>query len=566
MIANPVNTTVSSNKIGARTIRPIAVSTINGMITRGDYLIAIDSNHGYLLEIDPKSDNTVILNTEYCTEFVHTTGITVIGDTLWFAKDECIYNCTLESLKQPNWKPALFATLPDVIDGLGFWESTIYATSQKGGKIYVYSSTTGKQVTFFYPPGIGVENLAVTAEELWVSDDLEQTVFCLDRATGQVKFSLLTPFTNPTGITFYPEPETGNEILYIAYANRPPIIMEVPTAEPPHEITYRDETFIHPLYWHYNLDQKYTLSNGFLVEMSYVEEIAPLETVDLHNLEWRIALPVETDRQKIKKIEWVGVPFTTEIEEEQPVAVFKFERLKPNTRYIFGWKVLLEVWSIKYQLTPKDCEKLPPLSPEFQKLYLLDDDDLTMDTPLIQRAAKESIQRETNILRKVHQIREYVYDKLSYSMKPHIDTPEIALERGTGSCGEYLGILLALSRLNGIACRTVGRYKCPQHPHVFGMPQEPDYNHVWMEFYLPGIGWLPMESNPDDISDEGPYPNRFFMGLAWFHAEMGKKIPFEIIRQNGQKIDKTQVSIGDLAINHVRFTLLEELAPTGVES
>jgi transglutaminase-like putative cysteine protease len=82
-----------------------------------------------------------------------------------------------------------------------------------------------------------------------------------------------------------------------------------------------------------------------------------------------------------------------------------------------------------------------------------------------------------------------------------------------------------------------------------------------MEFYLPGFGWLPMESNPDDVFEGGPYPTRFFMGLAWYHAEMTKDIPFEILLSEGVKVDKEKVAIGDLAINHVRFTILEELSP-----
>ncbi len=77
----------------------------------------------------------------------------------------------------------------------------------------------------------------------------------------------------------------------------------------------------------------------------------------------------------------------------------------------------------------------------------------------------------------------------------------MVLERGIGSCGEYVGVLLALARLNGIACRTVGRYKCPPKANQRDIPLEPDYNHVWIEFYVPGYGWLPMESNPDDIID-----------------------------------------------------------------
>ncbi len=41
------------------------------------------------------------------------------------------------------------------------------------------------------------------------------------------------------------------------------------------------------------------------------------------------------------------------------------------------------------------------------------------------------------------------------------------------------------------------------------VPLQPDYNHVWLEFYIPGVGWLPMESNPDDIFEGGPYPIDF---------------------------------------------------------
>ena len=77
------------------------------------------------------------------------------------------------------------------------------------------------------------------------------------------------------------------------------------------------------------------------------------------------------------------------------------------------------------------------------------------------QAAKEAAGTETNVLRKMLKIRNYVYDRLSYGIQPRIDTPDVALTRGVGSCGEYVGVLLALSRLNGIACRTIGRYKCP---------------------------------------------------------------------------------------------------------
>ncbi len=539
-----------------RTIRPFGAAALSGIAKSDNSLIAIDSTQGYLLQIDLLTDNTTILNPDHVEDFLDATGLALMGDKLWFTQGNSVYCCTLAD---PT--PQHFVSLPYSANGVAVWESTIYVSCQKTGKILIFNLETAKEITRLYAPGVGIENLTIKGEELWVTDTVEQTVYCLDRATGEIKFSVLTPFECPTGLAFYTNPTTGEDILYVSYAGEEPYIRDNPNANPNYELAFRDRTFIHPLYFHYDAEEKYALSNGYLIEMSYVEELSPLDEVELTDLEWRIALPTETHRQKIKKIEFVGIPFTEEVQDGQRVAVFKFDVLKPGERHLFGWKALLEVWSIKYHITPRDVEKVPELPPEFKNRYLADDDDLAMDTEIIRNAAIEAIGNETNLLRKIYKIRNYVYDKLSYGIKPHIDSPDVALERGVGSCGEYLGVLLALARLNGIACRTVGRYKCPPHPELLGVPLSPDFNHVWMEFYLPGFGWLPMESNPDDVFEGGPYPSRFFMGLAWYHAEIGKSITFESLRSQGEPVNKQNISIGDLAINHVRFRILKELIP-----
>ena len=541
----------------AKTIRPIAASSLYGMVFYKDMIWAIDSRNGYLLQIDPATDNTTILNTRTWSDFIGATGLAITDDILWFTNQECVYCC---SLVTQDFEPQLFLRLDSDIDGIAVWESTIYLTSQRQGKIFVYNRQKATKITHFYAPGIGLENITVKSEEIWLTDTLEQTVYCLDRATGETIFSVLTPFPCPTGLAFN-SGEAGTETLYVAYADREVYIRDNPNAEPNYELQYRDRTFIHPLYFHYNQEKNYALSNGYLVEMSYTEEISPLDPIEIENLQWRIALPAETDRQKIREVRAIGLPFTEEVKDGQRIAVFEFDNFDAEQRYIFGWKAILEVWSIKYQLKPYHCEEMPQLSQEYQKKYLLDNDNLAMDTEIIRQAAKTAIGSETNLLRQVYSIRNYVYDKLAYGIKPHIDTPDIVLKRGVGSCGEYLGLLLALCRLNGIACRTVGRYKCPGDPLKRSIPLQPDYNHVWMEFYLPGYGWLPMESNPDDLFEGGPYPTRFFMGLSWYHAEMAKDISFEFISDNGVKIEKERASIGELSLNHIRFVILEELQP-----
>jgi Transglutaminase-like superfamily len=538
-----------------RTTRPLGACVLSGVCFWNNHLMLLDTVRGYIMQANRETDDATILNSLHIQEFVRAEGLAVWENTFWMTRENSVYFFTLESFALQH-----FFTLPYPVNGVAVWQNTVYVSSQKSGYIHIFERESRRQITRLPLPGVGEANLAIRGEELWVCDRVEQTVYCLDRATGEQIFSLLTPFESPTGIAFDPA-ATSESLIYVSYAKEEAFIRDNPSdLDNPFELSFRDRTFVHPLYYHYNPEAHYTLSNGFLIEMSYAEELLPLDEVQLDQLEWRIALPVETDRQKIRQVEAIGRPFTEEIQNGQRVAVFKFDSLKPSERHLFGWKALIEVHAIKYQFTFDDVEKVPPLPPEFHDLYLVDDDELAMDKPMIQAAARVAIGTETNLLRKILKIRNYVYDRLSYALTPRIDTPDIVLERGIGSCGEYVGVLLALARLNGIACRTVGRYKCPPFPDQRHQPLAPDYNHVWIEFYIPGFGWVPMESNPDDIGEGGPYPTRFFMGLPWYHAEIAKGIPFETLTAQGKPVET--VSIGELAINHIRFTILDELPPT----
>ncbi|MEM8779941.1 MAG: transglutaminase, partial [Cyanobacteria bacterium P01_G01_bin.49] len=282
------------------TIRPIAASELSGIAFSGNQLLALDTRNGYLLEVDPLTHNTKILNPHHWENFIGATGLAIADNQLWFTYRNSIYSCNLDD---PNFTCELFARLLDPANGIAIWESTIYVSCQKSGDIVVFSRETKKEITRLYTPGIGVENLTIRGEELWVSDTLEQSIYCLDRATGKQKFSLLTPFESPTGLAFYRNGKTGEEILYVAYVNQEPYIRDNPNADPNHELLYRVQTFIHPLHFYYDAENHYALSNGYLIEMSYVEELAPLDAIELENLEWRMALPAQTHRQKVRKVE-----------------------------------------------------------------------------------------------------------------------------------------------------------------------------------------------------------------------------------------------------------------------
>jgi outer membrane protein assembly factor BamB len=102
--------------------------------------------------------------------------------------------------------PTLVLTLPYTADGVAVWENTLYVSCKKAGYIFVYDRDSGQRITQFSAPGIGVENIAVWGDYLWVCDQIEQTIYCLDRATGALIVKMLTPFPNPTGLAVPPRP------------------------------------------------------------------------------------------------------------------------------------------------------------------------------------------------------------------------------------------------------------------------------------------------------------------------------------------------------------------------
>ncbi len=546
-----------------RLCRPLGAYALRGLAFHEGAAIALDAARGHLLRIDLATDTCEVLNNYQIKEFLDTIGLAMgppmdggTEPTVWFARDREICYC-----HWGEWQPKVMHQMPDWIEGIAIYRSTLYVSSERAGCIYVLDLQTGQEITRFYAPGIGLENLVATSDALWVCDRLEQTVYCLDRATGLLNFSVLTPYESPTALAFDPE-----GTLWVAYSGEEPYIRDNPNDPDPLQVAFRDRVTIGPLDYGFYPDRGYALSNGYRVEMFYVEEISPLEGVDftlLNALEWRIALPADTDRQTVQSVEPVGVPFEIEtLPDGQRMAVFKLGTIQAGEGRLFGWRAIIDLRGIRYQLTPPDVERLPALPEDYPDRYLVDNDDLAMDKPTVQQAAREAIGSETNLLRQMLSIRNYVYDRLAYRIRRSIEPPDAVLERGYGCCGEYVGLLLALCRLNGIATRTVGRYKCPQPGDRTQVALYPDYNHVWLEFFIPGFGWIPMESNPDDVQEGGPYPTRYFMALPWNHVEIAKGSRFQGVTVGGQPLaDLSELKVGDLALNHVRFRILGELPP-----
>jgi hypothetical protein len=550
-----------------RYVRPLAGREIRGLTWAGDELLVVDARTGRLSLVDPATDDTRVVNDGMTQSFLGAGGLALAEGVLWFTTVQGLFRAGWsEPGGDPGADPAgPCLTRPELV--LAVDGATAVAVRE--GRVHLVRgrflevreiADLARVRSRVALHGIGVKGIAATADALWLSDDLEQTVYCLDPVTLDTRFTAVTPLERPTAIAARRDLGGTEDTLRVAYYEDEPYLKDNPWIDPSWEVRYRDRALIHQLHVHHDPDARIAWSTGHRIQMHYYVDLEPDSDVELlHDVQWRMSLPIESPRQRMVAVESIGLPFEVVEEEGQPVAVFTIPHVDAGTRLILGWRATLEVFGVKHLLTAADLADAPSLSPEMAARYLIDDEDLDLDSPEIAEATAVALGDETNVLEQARRLRSYVYDRLSYEMG-NADSPIGVLARGTGSCGEHVGTIMALYRRAGLACRVAGRYKSPYHPWS-GAPLYPDFNHVWVDLFLPGYGWVPVESNPDgDVVDVAPYPDRFFLGLPWRHVEVGKDISFEkVTYAAGNR--RRRIGARRLSSNHIRFDILAEIAP-----
>lgn len=127
------------------------------------------------------------------------------------------------------------------------------------------------------------------------------------------------------------------------------------------------------------------------------------------------------------------------------------------------------------------------------------------------RAFSADLPREGKTVDLLVALNQAVNGKLNYIIReePGIWTPEETLEQGKGSCRDMATLLLALLRERGIASRFVSGYLI-QLTDEGMLPEEPkgvlcDVGdlHAWVEVYLPGAGWVGLDSTSGLMCGEG---------------------------------------------------------------
>lgn len=115
-------------------------------------------------------------------------------------------------------------------------------------------------------------------------------------------------------------------------------------------------------------------------------------------------------------------------------------------------------------------------------------------TPDVVERARQIVGEETHPYFQARAIYAWCTENIRY-VYPRNRGIRYCLPRGTGDCGSYSLIFVALCRSVGIPARVANGHWCCKPKKNY---------HVWNEFYLPGYGWLPADCTDGRINREQP--------------------------------------------------------------
>ena len=91
----------------------------------------------------------------------------------------------------------------------------------------------------------------------------------------------------------------------------------------------------------------------------------------------------------------------------------------------------------------------------------------------------------------------YIHRKMHYERIGGWDVAPKVLDRGSGSCSEYSYVMISMCRAAGLPARYVGSLVVRRDEASYD-----DVFHRWVEVYLPGIGWVPVDPSRGDKPTE----------------------------------------------------------------
>jgi hypothetical protein len=199
-------------------------------------------------------------------------------------------------------------------------------------------------------------------------------------------------------------------------------------------------------------------------------------------------LPVDWDGQSEVVIEEISPETTQEdIETTHGNGIIYWEVSNPpQAGESMPFKILFSFTGneINTKVNPEIIEPYDKDNPLY-KLYTKPERYIESTDSEIVEIANQVAGDEANPYLVARKFYDYVIDTAEYKLVGRgLLGAKALVENGVGECGDYASLFIALARAKGIPARPVVGYWA-----ISGT----DQTHVWAEFYLEGLGWIPVD-------------------------------------------------------------------------
>lgn len=357
-------------------------------------------------------------------------------------------------------------------DGKGLWLS-----DAKTGSLRRLDPVDGTTVKKIPSPSKRVSALAWDGHYLWAADRINDKLYMLDTRKGEVIFALDSPGPHPTGLAY-----DGKRLIVADYQT-----------DRFYRVVRRDGKKL-----------RRTLKRSQEVEFTY--QVRNFGPSTLAKVEVFLALPYRTPSHKLlSPLKFLSRPQRVAADRSgQKVAAYTFKDVGAGKTVTVGWKGRVNLYDVRHYVFPHRVKPLSQVPAEIKKKYLGNAKKYDIHSRTIQRSARKAVGKETNAYWMARRIYRYIHKRMHYELSGGWNTAPRVLRRGSGSCSEYTFVFIAMCRAVGIPARYVGSVVVRKDEASFD-----DVFHRWVEIYLPGHGWLPVDPSRGDKKTEAKRGDAF---------------------------------------------------------
>jgi len=237
----------------------------------------------------------------------------------------------------------------------------------------------------------------------------------------------------------------------------------------------------------YMIGSKY-FKNRKKYTIKYFVEITDINTSADNGLYLWIPKILETPEQRDIALMGKEEDIQPMLADYKGVMLFYLDELQSGRRYEISKEYIFDRYEVKTEINPTLVLDSYDKESEFYKYYTGNDFIIQSDSPPIKELADSVIGYENNPYYKAKRIYEYIIANFSYSYINHYAynnwQTQITWEKGDSFI--YAVLFTALCRSAGIPARLVAGYIVDRERNCI--------KHFWSEFYINGIGWIPVDS------------------------------------------------------------------------